>query len=243
MRKISSVRFLKRKIGAYEYPFYRDFLEICFRKFSKAGCLVLDAGCGKGPFLKRLRKDVCGVGIDIERAGIKEAKKGKESKRRFLVRGDLQNLPFKTETFDIIFCQDVLEHVKEGKKAINEMAFVLKKNGVILISTSNLLNPAFLLDTLLPNKVCAKIIKKLGGPEHYERTRRFFPWKFIKELTESGLSVGLIMFGYPPIGKPWMYHHSVKPPMIYLPWIVFNKMTNFNFLREFKEVIVAIARK
>ena len=242
--EISFARLPKWKIGTYEYPFYRDFLEILVKKFSKAGYLVLDGGCGEGGFLEKLREDTYGVGLDIEREKIKEVNKRKRLKNRFFLIGDLLYLPFKKETFNFIFCRDVLEHVKSGEKTINELTFVLKKNGITIISTTNLLNPALLLDTLLPNKASAKIIKKLGGHEYSERTFRFFPWKIAKKLRQNELDVKLVMFGYPPIGKPWIYHlYNVKPPMIYYLWIALDKMTNFNLFRKFKEIIIAIARK
>ena len=199
MQEINFACLPKTGIGIYEYPSYWAFLEILFKRFNKAGYLVLDAGCGKGGFLKELREDTYGVGLDIERENVKEAKKGKGLKSRFFVIGDLEYLPFKMETFNIIFCRNVLEHVKNGEKSINELTFVLKKKGVILISTSNLLNPAILLDTLLPSNVSAKIIKKLGGPEYYERTFRFSPWAIVKKMRENELDVKLVMFGYPSI--------------------------------------------
>ena len=135
MQEINFACLPKTRIGIYGYPSYWTFLEILFKKFNKAGYLVLDAGCGKGGFLKKLREDTYGVGLDIERENIKEAKNGKGLKSRFFVIGDLEYLPFKMETFNIIFCRNVLEHVKNREKSINELTFVLKKK-----SYSNLNN-------------------------------------------------------------------------------------------------------
>jgi len=237
--EISPTGLPKWKIGTYEYTFHGAFLQILFERFYKAEYLVLDGGCGEGQFLEKLREDVCVVGMDIERENIKEAKK--RYKGHLFVVGDLQHLPFKIQAFHLIFCRDVLEHITKRGKAISEMTFALRKKGVILISTTNLLNPAMLLDTLLPTKVSAKIIKKFKGPEYYERTSRFSPWEITKKLRENGLDVKIIMFGFPSIGKPW--HARIDPPMIYRLWTVFDKITNFNLFRKFKEVIVAIARK
>ncbi len=233
------------RIGMHEFPSYQDFLEIAFKKTSKAGYFFFDAGCGKGGFLAKLSEDIHGFGLDIEKENIIEAeRKRKGSQNRFFVVGDLHYLPFKMETFNIICCRDVLEHVRSGEKVINEFTFVLKKNGICLISTTNLLNPAMLLDTLLPNKIGAKIIKRLGGPEYYERSHRFSPWKMIKKLRENELDFKLIMIGVPPIGKPWIYYNKdIKLPLLYYLWIVFDKITNFNLFKKFKEIIICIVRK
>jgi SAM-dependent methyltransferase len=44
---------------------------------------------------------------------------------------DMQNLPFKDETFDIIVHSDTLEHVKDSAKALKECNRVLKIGGVL----------------------------------------------------------------------------------------------------------------
>src|SRR3989344_1479339 len=47
---------------------------------------------------------------------------------------DLCSLPFKKESFDEIICSDVLEHIKNDEEALFELARVLKKEGVLLIT-------------------------------------------------------------------------------------------------------------
>lgn len=236
----------KWKLGAYEYPSYRGYLKILFDNYNRLGYSVLDAGCGKGGFLLNVEKNACGVGLDIKRENIEEAKKVKGLKTFFVV-GDLQYLPFKNGTFHIILCRDVLEHIKNAEKVIDQFILVLKKRGLILISTTNLLNPAMLSDTLLPSNVSAKIIKKLGGPDYYERNFRFSPWSIIKKFRQNNFDVKLAMFGIPTVGNPRtrsLYSSSnVKLPLIYYFWIVLNKLTNFAQLRAFKEVMVTIAWK
>jgi len=46
---------------------------------------------------------------------------------------DLTNLQFPNENFDIIICNHVLEHIKEEKKALNEIKRVLKYDGWALL--------------------------------------------------------------------------------------------------------------
>jgi len=45
------------------------------------------------------------------------------------VKADICNLPFKDNEFDIIFCNHVLEHIEDDKKAMQELFRVLKKGG------------------------------------------------------------------------------------------------------------------
>lgn len=45
------------------------------------------------------------------------------------VKADICDLPFDNESFDIIFCNHVLEHIEDDKKAMSELYRVLKKGG------------------------------------------------------------------------------------------------------------------
>ena len=46
------------------------------------------------------------------------------------VKADLLNLPFKDNSFDVIFCNHVLEHIVDDAKAMSELYRVLKPNGM-----------------------------------------------------------------------------------------------------------------
>ena len=49
------------------------------------------------------------------------------------VLGDAHQLPFRNGSFDLVFCNAVLEHLKQPWVAANEMERVLLRNGVMLI--------------------------------------------------------------------------------------------------------------
>src|ERR1051325_10286005 len=51
-----------------------------------------------------------------------------------------QNLPFKEESFDGVDLIEVIEHVEHQAQLIREMARVVKRGGVIVISTPNVMN-------------------------------------------------------------------------------------------------------
>lgn len=45
------------------------------------------------------------------------------------VKADILNLPFENDSFDIIFCNHVLEHIEDDRKAMSELYRVLRKGG------------------------------------------------------------------------------------------------------------------
>jgi 2-polyprenyl-3-methyl-5-hydroxy-6-metoxy-1,4-benzoquinol methylase len=96
---------------------------------------VLDAGCGRHLHLGysgiNLR-DAHVTGIDLSRAALDQ---NDRIQRKIL--GDLQTYPLEPEAFDVVICQDVLEHLPRPDKALANMAQALKPGGEILIAVSN----------------------------------------------------------------------------------------------------------
>lgn len=81
---------------------------------------ILDLGCAGGPYATHFPNR---VGFDVEqRAGVD-------------VVGDAHHLPFEDDSFDIILCSEVLEHLHSPHIAIAEMQRVLKKGGKLILTT------------------------------------------------------------------------------------------------------------
>jgi len=92
--------------------FYDEFLHFLPRQFEKA----LDAGCGSGDLSLLLSKYVNHVvGIDLSHSMINIAKRQKADQQKtnmdFLV-ADLENLPFREQSFDVVVSNYTLNHTK-----------------------------------------------------------------------------------------------------------------------------------
>ena len=60
-----------------------------------------------------------------------------------------EKLPFEDQKFDVILIVDVIHHLDDIKKNINEIKRVLKKGGKLLIYEPNKLNPLIWLTHLI----------------------------------------------------------------------------------------------
>ncbi len=88
---------------------------------------LLDAGAGRGAYRDLLHDYVDEyIGLDVT-----------ASKATTAV-GDAQKLPFASESFDTVFCSQVLEHVPEPWKALAEMRRVLKPGGHLILTVPHL---------------------------------------------------------------------------------------------------------
>ena len=98
--------------------------------------VVLDIACGDGYGTSLLAKSALKIeGVDIDYETIKYAsKKYKDQKLKFTV-GDILNIPFEKNYFDIVVCFETFEHVDEHDKLLNEIKRVLKDDGILIMST------------------------------------------------------------------------------------------------------------
>lgn len=99
------------------------------------GKKVLDVGCAKGFLVDELRKKGYeAYGTDISEYAIKNCPPGISS---FLQVCDLNTdrFAFPDASFDIIICMGTLEYVKNQDHALSEINRVLKKGGILLMTT------------------------------------------------------------------------------------------------------------
>lgn len=95
---------------------------------------ILEVGCGIGNFTDFLFH--CGNvwAIDIEKEYIKQIKQPEKVKAK-VGFGDIEKGKyfFSKRKFDSIICLNVLEHIKDDKKALKNMYNLLEKNGFLIL--------------------------------------------------------------------------------------------------------------
>lgn len=101
---------------------------------------------------------------------------------------DITNIPFNENTFDILICNHVLEHVPDYTKALNEVFRVLKKNGIAILQTpySKLLQKNF-----EDSGINTEELRKLyyGQEDH---VRYFSENHFLKSLANAGFKLEIL---------------------------------------------------
>lgn len=104
------------------------------KRYLTEGMNVLEAGCGTGLILDSIRDFPAKfTGVDLSGKMLDNANK----KGHSVVQGSLQELPFKSNTFDIVYSVKVLPHVKEINDAVNELVRVVKPGGKIMLEFYN----------------------------------------------------------------------------------------------------------
>ena len=127
---------------------------------------VVDVGCGEGFTLERLRQNKIGhelVGIDFLDRAIKIGKK--LHPKLSLLPGTIYHIPFKDNSFDLVICTEVLEHLEHPEKALAELQRVTK--GTCIISVPH--EPWFRIANFLRGKNISRWGNDIEHIQHWSR--------------------------------------------------------------------------
>lgn len=106
------------------------------------------------------------------------------------VKADICNLPFENESFDIVFCNHVLEHIPDDTKAMQELFRILKPNGMAILQIPQDLSRAttFEDDSITDKRERAKIF---GQYDHV----RVYGRDYFNKLRSIGFDVQEVNYG------------------------------------------------
>ncbi len=151
---------------------------------------LLEAGCGEGFVISRLKADLK-VGLDINCEAVEWAKAHWGG--TYFLCGDVFHLPFEDSSFDLVLSLEVMEHLEDPGPAVDEIKRVARRGVVISVPHE----PYFRLGSFLRGKY----LKTLGNhPEHIQqftgrRFQRFMEENFSRFRIERSFP-WLIGVGY-----------------------------------------------
>lgn len=156
---------------------------------SKKPEAVLDIGAADGRMLNRIKE----VFPETTCAGIEYACdliSCNGSENIHLVRGDALVLPFKENVFDVVIATAIIEHVSDPIQLIREAFRILRKNGIVIITT--------------PHPFWEGIATRIGHVKEEEHSELITLRGLISFLKQVGFEVvSAEQFMISPIGMPF----------------------------------------
>jgi len=154
-----------------------------------ADLTVLDVGSSTGIIDHYLSQHVKRMtGIDIDTQAVLHAQKNFQRENLEFAEGDAMRLAFADDSFDVVICSHIYEHVPDSTKLMSEIRRVLKPSGVCFFSAGNriiVMEPHYRLPLLsvLPKPLAHLYMKLTGkGSRYYEEHLTYWG---LKRLTQA----------------------------------------------------------
>lgn len=163
----------------------------------KSGMTILDAGCGTGAITRRFAqivKPAHVTAVDFDPLFLENAKaiatdEGVDNVS--FESGDVDNLRYKDEMFDLTYCRLVLMHVQDPVKTVKELKRVTKKGGKVVISDQD--DGGVLLNPFMPKMM--EIWSRYGHWAKKQNMDRYIGRQLFSILSQAGLkSIKIFLF-------------------------------------------------
>lgn len=143
--------------------FYRTAFSLIKRVNPKR---ILDVGCGEGESLAKIKSLHIGQhleGVDFTDDALKIGRKVYPNLK--LRKASIYSLPYKNDSFDLIICTEVFEHLDNPRKALESIHRVTSK--YCLISVPN--EPIFRIANFLRGKYLRRFGNSEGHINHWSK--------------------------------------------------------------------------
>jgi SAM-dependent methyltransferase len=204
---------------------------------------ALEAGCGSMSHLNL--RGVHVTGIDISQHQL-DRNPGLDT----VILGDLQTYPLASQAFDLVVCWDVLEHLPEPGRALENMAQALRPAGLLVVKIPNLFSLKGLLTKFTPHAFHVWFYRHIRRMESAGRQDTApFRTYFTAAISATGLrrfaqSAGLEVAYLTPFERNWTgnWRIAVVNALVRaVAWPV--RVLTFNAVRLADSQLIAIYRR
>lgn len=200
----------EQDLPAFPLEYFGSFQNVLVEKRVQSGWKTLEIGCSAGYYSQRLvARGLRVFGMDLNAPLIAEA--ARTCGQGNFCAAEASHLPFATGSFDAVVMLEVLEHVGEESPVLDEIQRVLKRGGLLFLSTPHAGTFAFLDTFNVKMKFMRKYPRLTAAISRLQRYRgpqltsnmeehKHYSLERIEALFGRGLSVryvhrgGLLLF-------------------------------------------------
>jgi SAM-dependent methyltransferase len=225
------VRLYRRRISLSD-DYWRILDRILVEK-----SMVLDPGAGKKGMLSLFKgRHIVTVGLDLSYEDLKE-----NQNLTFRVCGDAQYLPFKSNCFDVIVSQWLLEHLSVPGLFIMESSRILRNHGNVLLVSNSLFCPLMFFNAIMPAKLRDWLKQQFLPREVEEDTfPTYYRANTHNQLKRKTRKAGLKELYFNCLSDLSFF---VFNRVFFAFWLRFDQLTDNRVLKLFRMHIIGLYKK
>lgn len=190
------------------------------------GAWVLDLGCGEGRHVHGVHMidGVNVIGLDLDLGALGKARHGLASLpggdgASAVIAGDAYRLPFADHAFDAVICSEVLEHLADYRRVLNEIVRVLKPQGLF----------APTVPRSWPERICWRLAPGSGGYADQ-------PGGHVRIFDETALRGEVTGLGFRFLSQH--YAHGLHTPYWWLKCAFWDRRDDHPLVRHYHRFLV-----
>lgn len=207
------------------------------QKYITPQSVVLDVGAGAGIVEEmHFRGDVariCGVDMDPRVEQNDKLDEGKHA--------DACHIPYKDKLFDVVFADNVMEHLDDPETVFGEISRVLKPGGILLFKTPNRNHYMPFIAQLTPHRF-HQFINKLRGRDSDDTFPTHYLSNSVGQVTALAAKTGLEVGDIQHIeGRPEYLRLTF---VTYIFGLLYERIVNISpLLSRYRILLIAQLRK
>ena len=212
---------------------YRDLIQ----KHLKPGQRILDAGCGRYlKFCKDLTDRCWVVGIDLE-----TVLETRNDSIPFGVRGDVGQLPFPAESFDMVISRSVVEHLSDPSQVFREFSRVLRPGGKVVIITPNKYDYVSIIAAVTPYQLHRSLVSRIFQVSEDDVFPTLYRANTLSAIRKAFASAGFVARELDTINHYPAY--LMFSPVLFRLGVLYERITSLKMFRSLRGSILCVFEK
>jgi SAM-dependent methyltransferase len=212
---------------------YRNLIQ----KYLAPGQTVLDAGCGRYmKFSKELADGRQVFGIDLE-----STLDTRNQTAPFGVRGNLSQLPFKAESFDMVISRSVVEHLDDPPQVFREFCRVLRPGGKVVIVTPNRYDYVSIIASVTPYRLHRSLVSKIFRVSEEDVFPTLYRANTLSSIRKALTGAGLIEKELDTVNHYPAY--LMFSPVLFRLGMLYERLTALPLFRSLRGSILCVFEK
>lgn len=201
------------------------------------GKAVLDAGCGSTmevllPFGDQAR---LAVGIDLEMP------RPDQRTRCLGVLANLESIPLKDRTFDVVFSRSVCEHLEKPSVVFQELKRVIKPGGILIITTPNKYDYGSLAAAVTSTSFHTSFLRGVFGSSVYDNFPVFYRINTAAAFRRLAKEVGFEVVSIH--GLRHYPYYLMFSPFLFRLGVLYDRLITWCGLDSLQPTIMAVLKK
>ena len=157
------------------------------------------------------------------------------------VVGSLTAIPLDSNSVDIVFCSDVIEHLEDPRQAFREIHRVLKPGGAFIAWTPNLYNPAMIVSAITPHSFHVAYRRMVWGDEGADNAPTFYRANTPRGIRKLAATTGFVLERLSLLSGAYSYFRMSK--VTYIAACILNQLAGIWPVSRARLVIMAVMTK